>query len=58
MYSVFWPSSDFEMMETGSEAGTLRNVYGRVTADGMGMNGETVNGSCASSRCDPVGVSY
>ena len=37
----------------GRDDGTFLYVYGRVTAVGNDINGDTVNGTCASRVCDP-----
>lgn len=40
------------MIECGRVAGTVLYVYGRVTAVGREMKGETVRGTWASRGCD------
>jgi hypothetical protein len=47
-------SLEFEstVIDGGKVEGTLLYVYGSVTAVGKEMNGETVNGTWASSGCD------
>jgi hypothetical protein len=41
----------------GRDDGVLLYVYGRVTAVGNEMNGDTVNGTCASKGWAPSHVS-